>query len=194
MSSECGLFDPIEEASLVELGPHRSLSRRASSQDYIPGLFELDRIERLPVGTGTTLIGRDPYVAELSMKLDRFQADLKALRRDLDLAKGDMAELREETERSTRLHSFQEKEQRARALKLEEMQRRLSEVKGRLDHFTSFGSGDFVAFNSFESVSRKLTELSSMERTFKEMEKKLKLSAGLFCGSLLLWLLAVFAL
>ena len=179
---------------MVELGPHRSLSHRGSTQEFIPGLFDLDRIERVPVGSGTTLIGRDTQVSELSMKLDRVQSDLKALRRDLDLAKGDISELREETERNARLNSFQEKDQRTRSLKLEEMQRRLSEVKGRLDQFTSFGSGDFTAYNSFEAVSRKLTELSSMERRFKEMEQKLKLSAGLFCGSVLLWLLAIVAL
>ncbi len=152
------------------------------------GLFDLERMERLPVGTGTPLIGRDSYVTELSIKLDQLQAEFKSLRRDLELAKGDIAELREETERSTRLYTFQEKEQRSRALKIEDMQRRFSEMKSRLDQFTSFGSGNFTAYNSFESVSRRLTELSATSdnsRTWSASSSSLQASSAApsSCGS-----------
>lgn len=136
---------------------------------------------------------RDAFVADVAIKLDHVQTEIKRLGRQVDLMMSDVAELREEQDRTNRFASFQEKEQRLKTLRIEDVQRRLQDVKQRLDAFDPKGNGDYTAYPSLQAVSRRLTDLSVIERDFRMVERKLKLSAGLFCGSLLVWLATLLA-
>jgi hypothetical protein len=137
------------------------------------------------------LLARDTFVSETSVKLDQTIAEMKELSRDLQLIKGDIAELREDSARGYRFSEFMEREHKARALKLDELARRFDYLKTRFDAADGNSDGDYQAFRSFEAVSRRLTELGSLEREFRDIEWKLKLSVGLFAGSLLVWVLIV---
>jgi hypothetical protein len=134
------------------------------------------------------LISRDAFVTDMVIKLDQMQIEIKALARDFEATKRTVGEIREDTDRNYRFSAFQDGEQRARNTKYEEMVRRFKDLKTRLDAIDGKRSGDYQSFESLESVSKRLTELGSLQRQFRDVERKLKYSAGLFCGSVLMWL------
>lgn len=150
-------------------------------------------LEWLPTAPRVQLLSRDAFVSEVAGKLDRVNEMLASLSRDVELVKGDLAELRDLTDSTQRFTSFQEKELKIKASRIEEVQRRVGELKVRLAAFECGGDGAYRAYGSFEAVSRKLTELSALERQFKDVERKLRLSAALFCASLAVWVAVVFA-
>ena len=155
----------------------------------------IDRVDigRLQSAPAVQLIARDAFVADMVIKVDQLRVEIKALARNLESQKESLVELREDTERNYRFSKFQEDEQRAGTSKVDDMTRRYRELKTRLDKIDGQGGGNYHAYSNFESVSRRLTDLSSLQREFKAVERKLKLSAGFFCGSVVLWLFALIA-
>ena len=174
------------EFGVQELGRHRPVGGRSSAiQRY---LFEGQALERVPSGAAVQLIARDAFVAETAIKLDQMGLEVKSLARELELIKGDIAELRHEASRSYRFSEFLDREHKTRAAKLEDLVRRFDYLKSRFDTIDGNSKGDYHAFQTFEAVSRRLTELGALEREFRDVSWKLKLSVGLFAVSLLVWL------
>lgn len=172
---------------MQELGRHRPLSVRSSAlQSY---LLDLKAFDRAQAGPTVQLIARDAFVSETAIKLDQLLLEVKALGRDLQIVKSDIAELREDASRSYRFSEFLEREHKTRAVKLEDLARKFEYLKSRFDAIDGNSKGDYQAFQTFEAVSRRLTELGGLEREFRDVSWKLKLSVGLFAASLAVWLI-----
>lgn len=174
------------EFGVQELGRARPISIRSPAiQRY---LLESKAFERAASGPAVQLIARDAFVAETAVKLDQLTVEMKSFGRELDLIRSDLAELRDDSQRSYRFSEFLDREHKARATKLDELARRFDYLKTRFDAIDGNAKGDYHAFRSFEAVSRRLTELGQLERAFRDVTWKLRLSAGFFCASVLVWL------
>ncbi len=159
----------------------------------LPDPVECVEFQRLGAAPAVQLIARDSFVSDMAIKLDQLHIEIGGLARELESVKAKIAELREDSDRNHRFSAFQETQQRANADKLDEALRRCKDLRERIERIDSKSSGNYHAYNSLESVSIKLTELSALERQFRNVDHKLKLSAGIFCASVVLWLLAVLA-
>jgi chromosome segregation ATPase len=168
-----------------ELGRHKPVTiRSAAIQRY---LVEGQAFERA-AGPAVQLLARDSFVAETAIKLDQLVVEMRSLQREVDLVKSDIAELRDEGSRTYRFSEFLDREHKSRAAKLEDISRKFEYLKSRFDTIDGNSKGDYQAFRNFESVSRRLTELGEVERAFRDVTWKLKLSAGLFVGSVVVWI------
>ena len=171
---------------MLELGRNRPATIRSSAiQRY---LFEGQGFDRAASGAAVQLIARDAFVAETAVKLDQLALEMKSLARELQLVKGDIAELRDGASRSYRFSEFLDREHKTRSAKVEDLARRFDYLKSRFDTIDGNSKGDYHAFQTFEAVSRRLTELGSLEREFRDVSFKLKASVAVFAGSLLVWL------
>jgi hypothetical protein len=174
-----------------ELGRHKPVSGRSSAlQSY---LIDGKAFERAQAGPTVQLIARDAFVSETAIKLDQLLLEVKSLGRDLQLVKGDIAELREDASRGYRFSEFLDREHKTRATKLEDLARKFDYLKARFDTIDGNSKGDYQAFQNFEAVGRRLTELGGIEREFRSVAWKLKLSVGLFAASLVVWLMVLTA-
>lgn len=177
---------------MLELIRQKAVSARSSTlHNY---LFEKQGLERSVPGAAVQLIARDAFVAETSIKLDQLVTEIKAFSRELQLVKGDISELRDEAVRSQRFSEFIDREYKSRASKLDELSRRFDYLKSRFDAIDGNSKGDYQAYRDFETVSRRLTELGALERSFRDVSKRLKISSGLFLASIVGWLTVLFAL
>jgi hypothetical protein len=173
------------------------LGKRKAAGVKLPALFgrrfgQLDFEFTEPVPT-VQLIARDSFVAEVSIKIDQLCAEMRNVSREIEIAKGDIAALRDESERNFRFSAFQDTDRRTAVGRHEALSKRLDEVKRQVDNIRGHMSGDCDAYNSFEAVSRKLCELSVFEREFRGEMSRARMSAYLFCGSVLMWLFVVLA-
>ena len=181
----------VWEFGVLELIRQKAVSVRPSVlQNY---LSEKQALERATPGPAVQLIARDTFVAETSIKLDQLVTEIKSLGRELQLVKGDISEIQDEAARSRRFSEFIDREYKARASKLDELSRRFEYLKSRFDAIDGNSKGDYQAFRDFESVSRRLTELGALERAFRDVCTRLKLSAALFLASIVGWLVVLFA-
>lgn len=160
-----------------------------------PSGLPLDRLDlgALDHARSVQLIARDTFVAETAVKVDQLQIEIRALARDLSDVKRQIAELNQETERNYRFSTFQEGEQLARFSKFEDLSRRFNDMKMRLDAIDGPRGNPPAPFTNFEAISRRLAEFGTLQKEFRHVKRNLQLSAGLFCGSVALWLLALVA-
>lgn len=174
---------------MQELGRHKPVSAGASVlQRY---LLDRKALQRSEPGPTVQLIARDAFVAETAIKLDQLALEVKSLGREMQLLKGDVAELRDDASRNYRFSEFMDREHKARGAKLDDLSRRFDYLKSRFDAINGNSKGDYHAFQNFEAVGRRLTELGQLEREFRDISWKLKLSVGLFAGSLVVWFLVL---
>lgn len=175
---------------MLELIRQKAVHLRPSAlQGY---LFEKQSLDRSPPGPSVQLIARDAFVAETSIKLDQLVTEIKALGRELKLVKGDISEMHDEAERNRRFSEFVDREYKARAAKLDVLARRFDYLKTRVDGIDGNSKGDYQAFRDLESVSRRLTELGTLERAFGDVVLGLKVSVGVFLASLIGWIVMLF--
>lgn len=175
---------------MLELIRQKAVQLRPSAlQGY---LFEKQSLERTPAGPSVQLIARDAFVADTAIKLDQLVTEIKALGRELQLVKGDISEMRDESVRHRRFTEFVDREYKARASKLDDLGRRFDYLKTRLDAIDGNSKGDYQAFRDFETVSRRLTELGALERAFGDVVLSLKISAGVFLASVVGWIVMLF--
>jgi hypothetical protein len=174
-----------------ELGRHRPISVRPPVLHR--HFVEARGFERAEPGPAVQLIARDTFVSETAIKLDQMLIEIKSLGRDIQLIKSDIAELRDEATQNFRFSQIVDREHKSRSAKLEDLSRRFDYLKTRFDAIDGNSKGDYHAFRSFEDVSRRLTELGVLERDFRDVSWKLKVSAALFSASVFVWLLAVVA-
>lgn len=162
----------------------RSLTQKLS-RSHVDAL-DLSKIEAAPQ---VQLLHRDAFVAEVAIKLDRMHHELKGLGRDVDLLKSDMAELRDVVERNGRLESFQEKEQRLRAQRLDEVARRLGLLTDRVEALDLSGGAPRAhgGISALEALTQRVAEIEGLKRKLHDVEWRLSTSAGLFCASVAVW-------
>jgi hypothetical protein len=151
----------------------------------VPELLHLDPAPSVQI------IARDAFVTDMSLKVEQVHKEVRALARDLVTMQQSLASLREDTDRNYRFAKFQDTEHREKLSKIDSVLKRTAELKGRLDAIDGKKDGEFHFYNNFESISRRLTELGRVERDFRRVAFELKLSAGLFSASVLLWLVTL---
>lgn len=178
-------------------GENGSLNPGRSKRAADPPLPSLP-LDRLDLGSldharSVQLIARDSFVAETAVKVDQLQIEIRALARDLAEVKRQIGEVSQETERNYRFSTFQESEQHARFSKFEDLSRRFSDMKTRLDAIDGSRANTRPLFTNFEAISQRLAEFGTLQKEFHGVRRNLQLSAGLFCGSVALWLLALLA-
>ena len=123
--------------------------------------------------------------AQTASKVDQLQASVRTLARSFEALTAKVADLQEVCTLEDRWHAFHQSENRTRDGKLEEALRSQRDLKARLDRIEARSGGDYYGYNSFEAVSRKLSEL---ERLMIEASKRpyifkpLLLSAILILG------------
>jgi len=139
------------------------------------------------------LIARDGFVTDMAVKVEQLHKEVRALSRDLGALQATIVSLRDDTDRNYRFAAFQDTDQREKFSKLDSVIKRSAELKTRLDAIDGKKDGEFHFYNNFEAISRRLTELGRIERDFRRVAFELKLSAGLFSASVLLWLVTLVA-
>lgn len=138
------------------------------------------RFENAP---SVPLIARDSYVAETANKIEQLQATLRLMSRDLGDMASKVADLQAFADQERRLQTFQKGDRRWKDARQDELVRGYRDLKARLDRIEARSSGDFHAYNSFESVSRKLAELETFRDEAKGLERTLKFKAWLLCAA-----------
>jgi len=117
---------------------------------------------RYDIAPSVQLIARDSFVAETASKIEQLQAT---------------------AEQDLRWQTFQKGEKRSKEAKLEELVRSCRDLKARFDRIEARSGGDFHAYNSFEAVSRKISELETFRDEARRIERTLTLKAWLLCAA-----------
>ncbi len=176
---------------MQELGRHKPIiSVRSPVLQRYPFEGRVSH-ERADPGPAVQLIARDVFVSETAIKLDQMLVEIKSLGREIQIIKSDIAELRDDAAQNFRFSQMVDREHKTRTAKLDDLSRRFDYLKTRFDAIDGNSKGDYHAFRSFEDISRRLTELGSIERDFRGVAGKLKLSVALFSASVLVWFLVL---
>jgi septal ring factor EnvC (AmiA/AmiB activator) len=137
--------------------------------------------DRVAVVTQGPWLGRDGFVAETAVQFDRVQASIARLERELEKSRQTLAEMAEEAGRARRFQSFEDSLKNSRDYKLGDMQRCVRDLKARLDAIEGEKSA-FVGltYKSFETIDKKLAELSAMQGLVERADKNVRRSTMLF--------------
>jgi hypothetical protein len=138
--------------------------------DGTPKLITLRPIKAAPtaqeiISPPVSTFERDGFIAETAVKLDQLQANHRLLAREVAELADRVAKIEEVAGSDHRLHAFQQSQQRGKADAVDEVVRACRDLKTRLDRIEARTDGDFHAYNSFEAVSRKLSELERPRRS-----------------------------
>ncbi|WP_295557353.1 hypothetical protein [uncultured Hyphomicrobium sp.] len=106
--------------------------------------------------------GRDSYIAETAVTLDRLTAKIERLEQREEALKARVAELIEHAQQASRLQALAESLRNSRDYKLDEIIRQVKDTRGRLDAIEGPRS-EYAAltYRSFIAVDRKLAEISA---------------------------------
>ena len=98
-----------------------------------------------------------------------------------------MTELMDNAHQASRLQAFEESLRNSREYKLDDLLRSIKDAKSRLDQIEG-GRSVFNGLNykSFEVIDKKLTELQVFQSRLETLQRSVKITAALFCGSVLL--------
>lgn len=117
-------------------------------------------------------VGRDGFVAETAVQLDRVQSSVARLERELEKSKQTVAEMAEEASRTRRFQTFEETLKNERDYKLTDLQRAVRDVKSRLEVIEGDrGVYAGLTYKSFESIDKKLCELAKLQDTIEASER-----------------------
>lgn len=129
----------------------------------------------------------DRPATDVALRVEQTHAEVESLRKVLSELKKEISTLKDDTEDNRRFASFQLREQRSRMGLMEDLQRKFTALKGRLDILDSRADGDYHAYNSFEAVSRRLTELDSLERSVRIINRRMTITMAAFGASVIGW-------
>ena len=140
--------------------------------------------EQVAVVTHGPWLGRDGFVAETAVRLDRVEGAIALLEREAEKAQRSADELAEEVARVRRFESFEESLRNSRDYKFTESQKVFRDLKARLDAIEGKKS-TFVGltYKSFESIDKKLAELSALQARVEKSNRYMRLRAVLFCAA-----------
>ena len=119
--------------------------------------------------------GRDGFIADTAVRLDRLEAAAARLERDNENARSALVALLDSAEQAKRLRTFEDSLRNSREYKLDEILRATRDLKDRLDRLEGKRS-DFEALphTSFEAVNNRLQELGRLEVELKKSETRVK--------------------
>ena len=138
---------------------------------------------RYDIAPSVPLIARDSFVAETASKMEQLQATVRLMSRDLGQLASKVAELQEASAQEQRWQTFQHGEKRSKQAKLEELLRGCRDLKARLDKIEQRSGGNYHAYNSFEAVSRKLSELETFRDEARRSERAMMMRAWVLFGA-----------
>lgn len=140
--------------------------------------------EQVAVVTHGPWLGRDGFVAETAVRLDRVEGAIARLEREAEKARRSADELAEEVARVRRFESFEESLRNSRDYKFKESQKAFRDLKARLDVIEGKKS-TFVGltYKSFESIDKKLAELSALQARVEKSNRYMRRCAVLFCAA-----------
>ena len=140
--------------------------------------------EKVAVVTQGPWLGRDGFVAETAVRFDRVQASIARLEREAEKAQQVVEELAEDVRLMHRFESFEHSKRNSRDNKLQEMEQTLKAVKARLDAIEGKRS-TFVGLThkTFESIDRKLEELSALQAHVAKSDRYQRLCAIAFVAT-----------
>ena len=151
----------------------------------------LGHVTSLPRG------GRDGFIADTAVRLDRLEAALAVIQRDAELTRGAVEALMDSAEQARRLRTFEESLRNSREYKIDEIIRSSRDLKARVDRV----EGDKAKFatmehNTWESVNNRLRELGTLSAHVQASETRVKRNGHLFYATLLVLasILAAYAL
>jgi phage shock protein A len=123
--------------------------------------------------------GRDGFIAETAIRLDRLETAVARLQQDSENARAALLTLLESAEQAKRLRSFEESLRNGREYKIDEVVRATRDIKGRLDRLEGERS-QFAAlpYPSFETVNKRIQELGRLEKDLERSEARVKKSIG----------------
>lgn len=106
--------------------------------------------------------GRDSYVAETAVTLDRLTAKIERLERNEEVLNRRVAELVENAQQAHRFQALAESLRNSRDYKLDEIIRQVRDARMRVETLEgSRGEYAGLTYKSFVAVDRKLGELSA---------------------------------
>ena len=138
---------------------------------------------RYDIAPSVPLIARDSFVAETASKIEQLQATVRLMSRDLGQLASKVGELQEAAAQDQRWYTYQQSEKRSKQTQLEELLRGCRDLKARLDKIEQRSGGNYHAYNSFEAVSRKISELETFRDEARRIERTLTLKAWLLCAA-----------
>ena len=140
--------------------------------------------EQVAVVTHGPWLGRDGFVAETAVRLNRVEGAIARLEREAEKAQRRADELAEEVARVRRFESFEESLRNSRDYKFKDSQKAFRDLKARLDAIEGTKS-TFVGltYKSFESIDKKLAELSVLQARVEKSNRYMRLCAVLFCAA-----------
>ena len=143
--------------------------------------------DQVAVVTHGPWLGRDGFVAETAVRLDKVEGAIAHLEREAEKAQRAASELAEEVARVHRFESFEESLRNSREYKFKESQKAFRDLKARLDAIEGKKS-TFVGltYKSFEAIDKKLTELSALEAHVAKSNRNTRLCAVFFCVAFIL--------
>ena len=117
--------------------------------------FALPSVTSLPRG------GRDGFVADTAIRIERLEATIAKLQGELEMARSGLQLLMESADQAQRLRAFEQSLRNSREYKIEEILRTTNELKSRLDH----AEGERTAYlnlpyNTWAAVNSKFAGLS----------------------------------
>lgn len=150
--------------------------------------------EQVAVVTKGPWLGRDGFVAETAIQLDKVQASISRLERELAKSQQTISEISEEANRTRRFQAFEETLKNSRDYKITDMQRGFRELKARLDAIEGEKSA-FVGltYKSFEPIDKKLAELASLQADVERSQQAVRRNAMLFGVAAVVAVAAIFS-
>lgn len=125
--------------------------------------------------------GRDGFVAETAVRFDRVQASIARLEREAEKAQRAVEELAEDVRLMHRFESFEQRVRNSRDNKIKEMDQSFKALKARLDAIEG-KKNTFVGltYKTFESIDKKLAELSALQARVVKSDRNMRLCAVAF--------------
>lgn len=148
--------------------------------------------EKVAVVTQGPWLGRDGFVAETAVRFDRSEAAISRLEREAEKAQHVLEELAEEVHRLHRFESFEQSLRNSRNYKIKEMELGFQDLKARLDVIQGKKS-KYAGLNykTFETIDKKLAELSTLQVQVEKSDRNLRRCAVLFCAAFVVAVVAV---
>lgn len=142
--------------------------------------------EKVAVVTQGPWLGRDGFVAETSVRFDRVEASVARLEREAENAQGRMEKLADEIGVMHRFESFEQSLRNSRNNKINVMEQGVQDLKNRLDAIQG-KKGMFagLTYKSFETIDKKLAELSALQARVERSDRNLRLCAVAFGAAIL---------
>jgi hypothetical protein len=117
-------------------------------------------------------MARDGFVAETAIKMDRLQAKIERLEHQGELVRHHMSELLDSAQQSNRFQAFEESLRNSREYKIDDLLRSVKDLKARLDLIEGSRTvSNHLTYKTFETIDRKLVELSAFQARLVSIER-----------------------